>query len=107
MRHSSENKAIKIPPLYCIISSATIPFVVGRPRSKIIPKEVLQKEYWENDLTIGQIAKLYHMSPDTVNRLIAEYGIKVWGTGCKTDSKYNKARIAKTSPFVIKTINQP
>jgi len=48
-----------------------------RPRIKIIPKNVLYKEYWHNFLSIRKIAKLYKVSPDTVNRLLAEYDIPV------------------------------
>ena len=47
-------------------------------RKKIIlDRAVLEKEYWENRLSIRRIASKYKVAKDTINKLLAIYGIPV------------------------------
>lgn len=49
---------------------------MGR-KKKIIPKELLKREYWNNYLSIRKIALKYKVAKDTINKLLASYGIPV------------------------------
>lgn len=49
---------------------------MGR-KKKILSKDLLEKEYWDNALTIRQIARKYNMAKDTINKLLSSYDIAV------------------------------
>lgn len=49
---------------------------MGR-KKKIIPKEVLQRDYWDNYLSIRKMAIKYRVAKDTINKLLASYEIPV------------------------------
>ncbi len=49
---------------------------MGR-KKKVIPKDVLEKDYWENQMSIRQIANKHGIAKDTVNKLLVNYGISV------------------------------
>jgi hypothetical protein len=49
---------------------------MGR-KKKIIPKDLLKEEYWDNYLSIRRIALKYKMAKDTINKLLASYEIPV------------------------------
>ncbi|KPJ65079.1 hypothetical protein AMJ44_11080 [candidate division WOR-1 bacterium DG_54_3] len=49
---------------------------MGREK-KIIPKDELQKDYWDNYLSIRKIALKYKVAKDTINKLLASYEIPV------------------------------
>jgi hypothetical protein len=47
-------------------------------RKKILlDRALLEKEYWENRLSIRHIASKYKVAKDTINKLLATYGIPV------------------------------
>lgn len=49
---------------------------MGR-KKKILPRELLEGEYWDNQLSIRQIAEKYKLAKDTINKLLANYDIPI------------------------------
>jgi len=49
---------------------------MGR-KSKIIPKEDLEREYWDNNLSIRGVALKFKVAKDTINKLMVKYDIPV------------------------------
>ena len=61
---------------------------MGR-KPRVIEKHLLEREYWENSLSIREIAQKYYCAKDTVNKLMAKYDIPV-RTASLTSVKSNR-----------------